>query len=358
MMNHKISRRRCRATAATATLLLGSLALAACGSGSSDSLRVMTWGGVFTDAERAAYYEPFTDETGVAVSEVSPVSLAKIKAAVQNGTNDVDVSSISVAEYFQAVNEDLLEPIDYDVVQRQEGVPEDVYEEYGVKANSISYQLVYNPEVFPGGNGPESWADFWNVDEFPGDRALWDFPVGNIEFALLADGVPAEDLYPIDAAKLDRAFAKLDEIKPHVRVWWQQGAQSQQLYQDGEVDLMMMWNGRATDLIKQGMPLTQVWNEAGLAVNRWIVPKGSPNAATSMEFINMALNPVSQASFARALDYGPSVPEGFDHLTPEEADRQPGSPSRGDVEFEVDGQWWGANLSEVLPRWQTWLSES
>lgn len=348
---------RNRAVLGVAALLLGSSALAACSSSEgSDSLRVMTWGGVFTEEEAAAYYEPYTEKTGVDVSEVSPVSLAKIKASVTNGTNDVDVSSVAVADYFQAVNEDLLEPIDYDKVEKIDGVPADVYEEYGVKANSIGYQLVYNPKAFPTG-GPQSWKDFWDVETFPGDRALWDSPVGNIEFALLADGVPIEELYPLNEEKLDRAFEKLDEIKPHIRVWWQQGAQSQQLYQDGEVDMMMMWNGRATDLITQGTPVEQVWNGAGLAINRWIVPKGTPNVDKAMEFINMALDPERQAAFADALAYGPSVPDAFKHLSKESAAAQPSSPQNTKSSFEIDGAWWGEHLAEVLPRWQTWLSD-
>ncbi len=338
---------------------VGSAVLAGCGgstASSSDSLRVMTWGGVFTEAERGAYYEPFTEATGIKVAEVSPVSLAKIKAGVTNKTYDVDTSSLSSSEYFQAAGEGLLEPIDYTVVKKAGDVPPDVYEEYGVKANSISYQLVYNSDKFTQ-QGPQSWADFYDVAKFPGDRALWDSPIGNIEFALLADGMTPDQLYPLDDKKLDRAFKKLDEIKPHIKIWWQQGAQSQQLFQDGEVDLMMMWNGRATDLIRQGQPLTQVWNQAGLAVNRWIVPKGTPNAGKAMEFINAALDPQKQANFAETLGYGPSVPSAFNLLSPEEAALQPGSPLHGNVEFEIDGQWWGENLADVLPRWQNWLSQ-
>ena len=353
-------RRSIRRTAVLgAALFIGSATLAACGSGgeaeSSGSLKVMTWGGVFTEAEKSAYYEPFTEATGTKVVEVSPVSLAKIKAGVTNKTHDVDVSSLSVSEYFQAVDEGLLEPIDYEIVDKGDA-PDDVFEEFGVKANSISYQLVYNSDTFSQ-QGPESWADFYDVETFPGDRALWDSPVGNIEFALLADGVSVDELYPLDDEKLERAFAKLDEIKPHIKVWWQQGAQSQQLFQDGEVDLMMMWNGRATDLIAQGQPLTQVWNQAGLAVNRWIVPKGTPNAKSAMEFINSSLDPQRQAEFAQSLGYGPSVPAAFDLLSDEEAERQPGAPSHGDIEFEIDGQWWGTHLAEVLPQWQSWLAK-
>ena len=70
-------------------------------------------------------------------------------------------------------------------------------------------------------------------------------PVRTLQFALVADGVPLDKVFPID---VDRAFKKLEQIKPHIKVWWTQGNQSQQLMRDGEVDMMVMWNARASEL--------------------------------------------------------------------------------------------------------------
>jgi len=87
------------------------------------------------------------------------------------------------------------------------------------------------------------------VKKFPGRRALRNHPIATLEAALMADGVAPDKLYPLD---VDRAFRKLEEIKPNVTVWWTSGAQSAQLLTTAEVDMVMAWNGRITALTKEG----------------------------------------------------------------------------------------------------------
>ena len=72
-------------------------------------------------------------------------------------------------------------------------------------ANMIySMALAYNTEA-TGGVAPTGWADFFDLEKFPGKRGVMDYSVGGIfEIALLADGVPPDQLYPLD---LDRAIA-------------------------------------------------------------------------------------------------------------------------------------------------------
>ena len=99
-------------------------------------------------------------------------------------------------------------------------------------------------------------------------------PTDNLEFALIADGVPMDKLYPID---FDRAFKKLDQIKPHVTVWWTTGQQPAQLLLDKEVVLATGWNGRFYDLIKKGAPVEIEWNEGALKQGSFVIPRGAKN---------------------------------------------------------------------------------
>jgi len=94
------------------------------------------------------------------------------------------------------------------------------------------------------------------VKKFPGPRALQDQAPFNLEFALIADGVPMDDLYPLD---VDRAFKKMDEIKDHITVWWKNGAQQIQLLTSAEVIYSSAWNGRVNVAQKKGVPLEIVW---------------------------------------------------------------------------------------------------
>ena len=133
---------------------------------------------------------------------------------------------------------------------------------------SLGTNLVYRKDRFPNG-GPQNWADFWDVKRFPGPRCLFDRSFTCLAFALLADGVPIDKLYPMD---VDRAFRKMNEIKPHIKVWWREGAQSQQLIRDGEVVMIGMWSARAIDLIEDKVPLEIVWNGAELYNANLMVP--------------------------------------------------------------------------------------
>ena len=156
----------------------------------------------------------------------------------------------------------------------------------GIAQNILGTALCYRSDKYPSG-GPKSWADFWDVKKFPGARSLClnDSP-RTLIFALLADGVPRDQLYPLD---IDRAFKKLDQIKPHIKVWWREGTQSQQLIRDGEVDMMSIWNARASELKQQGVPVEVVWNGAVRSTSTWGVLKGAPNRKLAWEFIAVRL---------------------------------------------------------------------
>ena len=211
------------------------------------TLYVNTWGGSYMAAQDAAYFKPFTAATGIQIRTVTPVSYGKVKAQVQSGRYEFDMTSINSMMWLRAVREGLAEPIDWTIVHKDK-VPADavVADGHGIASNIQGTNLCYRSDKFPNG-GPGTWADFWDVKKFPGNRGLCisDSP-RTLIFALLADGVPREKLYPLD---LDRAFAKLDEIKPHIKVWWREGNQSQQLLRDGELDMMSIWNARADRLV-------------------------------------------------------------------------------------------------------------
>ena len=135
-----------------------------------------------------------------------------------------DITAINQADLLRADREGLLEPVDWSIVKRDKLFPGAVY------ANGLAYcalgtNLVYRKDKFPRG-GPRTWADFWDVQKFPGHRAMLSNAVRALQFALVADDVPPDKVFPID---VDRAFRKLDQIKPHVKVWWR-GNQSQQLF--------------------------------------------------------------------------------------------------------------------------------
>ena len=334
------------ASAALAPMMLTSRARADAG-----TVYVNTWGGSWTAAEEAAFFKPFTAETGIKVRTVAPVSYAKLKAQVQSGTYEWDVTAINAGEWLRAENEGLSEPIDWTIVKKEKLPPDSIFKN-GVAYCALGTNLCYRSDKFPNG-GPKSWADFWDVKKFPGPRSLYNSWSRTIPAALLADGVPHDKLYPLD---FDRAFKKLDEIKPNIKVWWTQGNQSQQLIRDGEVDMMSIWNARATELKQQGVPVELVWDGAVRSTSTWCVLKGAPGRKLAWELIEFACGAKQQAEFDTRLYYGPINPAAFAHIPPEIARQLPTFAANMAVSVKEDDHWESERISAIEQRFTQWVA--
>ncbi|MCC7086590.1 MAG: ABC transporter substrate-binding protein [Pirellulales bacterium] len=346
----KISRRNLMKGLCISSLLGGEFLIAPSARAQTRTLYVNSYGGVWETSWRKAFFAPFTARTGIEVKAVSPVSFAKLKAQVQKKHYDWDLTNLGDVEFAVGVHENLLEKIDTSIIKKDQ-VPPHMIRDYGVVSYSLGTNLVYRKDKFPNG-GPQSWSDFWNVKKYPGRRALFDRSFTSLAFALLADGVPTDKLYPMD---IDRAFRKLDEIKPHIKVWWTQAAQSQQLIRD-EVDMIAMWSARAVDLIEANVPLEIVWNGAELYDATLCVPRGNPNAAMAWEFISFVAQAEPQANLAMLLPYGPANPNAR-ALMPEKRVRMtPAWPDNAKVAFSHDAAWLAPRMPAIRERWTQWLA--
>jgi putative spermidine/putrescine transport system substrate-binding protein len=312
---------------------------------------VNSYGGVWETSWKKAFFDPFTAQTKIQVKTVPGVSFAKLKAQVQTRNFDWDVVNLGDVEYAQAVSEGLLEKVDKEAAKVDQ-LPPEIVREYGITSYSLGTNIVYRKDKFPNG-GPESWADFWDVKKFPGPRCMYDRSFSCLAFALLADGVPADKLYPMD---IDRAFHKMSELKPHIKVWWREGSQSQQLIRDGEVDMIAMWSARAIDLIEANVPLELVWNGAEIYNSNLIVPKGDPNAKTAWEFCNFVAQAKPQAEFAMLLPYGPANLGARALMTEARLRQTPAWPDHLKVSFKHDAAWLAPRLAQIRERWSQWLT--
>ncbi|WP_326553172.1 ABC transporter substrate-binding protein [Micromonospora sp. NBC_01813] len=253
----------------------------------SGSITNVGFGGTFSEAEFEFVWDPFTEITGVEVVEIpwSTDIYNRIESQVAAGRVDIDQFSVTAGNYEQFAD-CCLEDIDYSLFPQ--AVLDTMDEQYklpkAVGYAEASIVLAYSTDAFPDADSqPKTWADFWDVERFPGKRSMQNFePVKVIEAALLADGVAPDQMYPID---WDRAFAKLEEIKPHVVKWWGSGTEAQQLVATGEATMVAMSNARVEDLIDQEAPVAYTLNEALAHVDFLAVPKGAPNAAASMASI-------------------------------------------------------------------------
>src|SRR5258708_32876036 len=251
-------------------------------------------GGSMGTAMRKAFFAGFEKKYGIRVIETSPADFGKLRAMVEANNVEWDITEIGGQDAIRATKLGLVEKIDDKIVDRSK-YPEKARSPY-VFASSVYTTIIgYRTDVFKGGSHPKTWAEWWDAKKFPGARSMRNHPTDNLEFALLADGVPKDKLYPID---FDRAFKKLDEIKPHVTAWWSTGQQPAQLLLDKEVVLATGWNGRFYDIITKGAPVEIEWGEGALKKGSFALPRGAKNPYCDNKMLAELAIPHQPAEYA------------------------------------------------------------
>jgi putative spermidine/putrescine transport system substrate-binding protein len=313
------------------------------------------FGGAWKKAAAAAFGEPFSQRSGIPVTYQDPYTFPKLRAMHEANAMQVDVASVQGGEIYQATRRNMIMPLDFSIIDRSVLSERQLRHGNAIGGHSLSHVICYNKKKWPGEHHPASWADFWDVEKFPGRRVLRREEIWVTEAALKADGVPDDAFYPIDVA---RAFRSLDRIKPHVRAWYSDNSQAQQMMEQEEVDLIAMMNGRAIESIRNAnAPFEIVWNEAICegGVQGWLALMGCPNPHGAMKFLDFVGRPEPQAVFARLIYYAPQNPKAFDLLEPEIAKLMSTYPENERVAHNINYEWWADNLPMMQRRFAQWL---
>ncbi|WP_213880922.1 ABC transporter substrate-binding protein [Pseudomonas sp. dw_358] len=314
----------------------------------ADSLNFVSWGGTTQDAQKQAWADPFSKASGITVVMDGPTDYGKLKAMVDSGNVQWDVVDVEADFALRAAAEGLLEPLDFKTIDRSKIDPRFVSDN-GVGSFYFSFVLGYNTSKL-GGAKPQDWNALFDTKTYPGKRALYKWPSpGVLEMALLADGVPADKLYPLD---LDRAFKKLDTIKQDI-VWWGGGAQSQQLLASGEVSMGSFWNGRLYALSQDGAPVGQSWKQNLVMADFLVVPKGSKHKDAAMKFLAASSAAKGQADFSNLTAYAPVNTDSIPRLDSALAPSLPTAYPKDQI--TLDFAYWAKNGEAIATRWNEWL---
>ena len=314
-----------------------------------------TYGGAWKQAIASAFFDPFTKSTGIPVQYQEPYTFAKLRAMHEAKSQQIDIAGLSGMDVYISARIGMTSPIDWSVIDKSALDPQQLHHENVIGVSSQSMNICYAKKKWPGELRPNSWADFWNVEKFPGRRALRRDAFWTMEAAAKADGIKDDAFYPLD---VDRVFRSLERIKPHIKAWWSDNSLAQQLMEQEEVDLIYMTNGRATQsILDHKAPYEMIWNEAIYAghAEGWIVPVGSPNPKGGMKALDFIGRPEYQAVFARLLYYAPQNPKAFDLLDPTLAKLMPSYPDNEKLAHIVDYKWWADNNARVQRRFEQWL---
>jgi putative spermidine/putrescine transport system substrate-binding protein len=319
------------------------------GSALAQDMVFTSWGGTTQDAQKAAWADKFTAAGGGNVLQDGPTDYGKIKAMVDANSVTWDVVDVEGDYAVQAGNTGMLEKLDFSVIDKSKLDPRFVTD-YSVGSFYFSFVIGCNTDAVAA--CPKTWADLFDLTNFPGKRTFykWASP-GVIEAALLADGVAADKLYPLD---LDRAFKKLDTIKSEI-IWWTGGAQSQQLLASAEAPFGSFWNGRLTALEQTGVKVGVSWDQNITAADALVVPKGAKNKDAAMKFIALATSAEGQKDLDVATGYAPTNLDSPALM--DEAVRKTLPDAQSASQVNADLKYWAENRDAIGERWYAWQGQ-
>ncbi|WP_137390579.1 polyamine ABC transporter substrate-binding protein [Rhodoligotrophos defluvii] len=314
------------------------------------TMTVPNSGGALEEAFKVAYFEPFQKKTGIQILGAPYMDTARVKAMVENNAVDVDILNIDATEAAALARLGLLEPIDYGVVDKSNLLPEAAQEFYTL-VDVAAYVMAWNTNTFNAETRPKDWTAFFDPEKVEGQRSLWKLAPQTLEVAAMGGGQPRDKLYPID---LDLAFKSLDRIKPDL-TWWTSGAQGAQLVIGGEVDVGTVWNGRVYKPKNDGAPVDYTFDHALYVSDAMVVPKGAKNKKEAMELLATMVEAQNQATFSKAIPYGPVNTKAFELLDAKTLATLPNSPENSKTAVFQNFDYWADKGPEVFDRFNAWL---
>ena len=326
---------------------------------SAQSFVVSSPGGPYGASQREAYFEPFAAVTGIRVVEDDwGGDPARIRAMVEAGNYRSHVFDAESGDVAEGCTEGILEPIDYARLGLSPGdmLPGAAHA-CGVGNVAWSMVLAFD-RARTGGATPAGWADFFDLARFPGGRGLRRGSFGNLEIALMADGVAPERVYALlrTPAGIDRAFAKLAALAPHV-TWWEAGRQPARLLDDGDAVMTTAWHGRIQHAItRDRRDVEIVWRGQLVDYGYWIIPRGHPGTDLAHRFIAFAIRPDRQAEQARRIPYGPLRRGAFDYIEPDLARWLPTAPVHLEAWLKIDADFWNGHREALDRRFDALVS--
>lgn len=364
------------------TTLLATSALTLAGSAAfadahmADTMTIVSWGGAYSASQQGAYHEPYAANTGITIvnDESSGEAVAKLRAMNEAGNITWDLVDVEAADGIRLCDEGLAMEIDHDTMLAAAPDGTLASDDFGSSIVSDCFipQIVFSTTVgyrtdMVGDTPPADICAIFDLETYPGKRALAKKPLANVEWALLCDGVAKDDIYDVLATPegQDQAFAKLDTIKAET-IWWSAGAETPQLLADGEVVMGSTFNGRLFSAIaEQNQPIGMLWDAQMLDFDGWIVPAGlsEERLARVMDYLMFATDTQRLADQAKYISYGParasSAPLVGNHgeLGIPMAEHMPTDPANSKNVFVTQYEFWADYRDDLDAKFQAWLAQ-
>lgn len=321
-------------------------------------LSIVSWGGVYQEAQEKVYFEPFRAKTGTKMTAESwDGGVGVLRAKVQGGSSNWDVVQVESEELALGCEEGLFEKLDWTKIGGKDAYLPAAVNECGVGAILYDFNLAYDGDKLK--DGPKSWADFFDLMKFPGKRSLRQGPKTTLEIALMGDGVKPSEVYEVlkTEAGVERAFKKLETIKDQI-IFWKAGAQPPQLLASGEVAMTVAYNGRISAAnAKDKKNFKLVWNEALYTIDSWVILKGSTNLEAAYKFLDFVGKAEVQKELPTHIAYGVPNKAANAMIDAKTLSDLPTNGANMTNVQRIDDQFWLENIDRLNERFNKWAAK-
>lgn len=338
-------------------LLVAVAMLILCSTGASArSLVVVRRGESLEPALWSRLLHPFQQATGLDAEErVWPGGMDILQQQAKAADNSWDVVELGPEELALGCTQGLLEKLDWSAIGGKSHYLPLAVGDCGVGVTLDSTVLTWDRSKF---TATPTWADFWDVAKFPGKRGLRRGVRGNLEIALLADGVAPQDVYKVLATSegVERAFRKLDQLRPYI-VWWKTGAQAAKILGSGDV---LMTTAPSAQIM---LADTQHHRNFGMQFNNslyevlsWAIIKGSPQLKQAEQLLYFAGTPGVEAQLFRGTGEAGLAKDANDGLSADLLAMSATAPNNLKGALRIDTAFWHQNLAKLQKRFDAWLN--
>lgn len=338
-----------------AALALAALALASPSAfASTNDLTIVTRDEALQRAIQSAYVQPFTAATGAPVQQENWEGGIDVLRARTKTTDDPwDLVLVDADELSTGCGEGLFERLDWSAIGGKDHYSPQAVSDCGFGAVIVDTVLAWDKDKLP---VAPSWSDFWDVAKYPGKRGLRKGVRGNLEFALMADGVAPGDVYKTLSTSdgVDRAFRKLDQLKPYIE-WWSTETEAAHILASGDVLMTSAPSGQIAILAEHEHKSFGLQFNASLwELQSWVIMKGSQAVRIAQQFLYFTGMPAIEVRLLQTSGNAGLAKGLNDGLSPELLAISPGNPANLAAGLKVDAGFWHDNLPKLRQRFDTW----
>ncbi|EHS49323.1 extracellular solute-binding protein family 1 [Rhizobium sp. PDO1-076] len=357
LINASISR---RGVLAGSLVAAGTLAMPSILRAQDKSLKVGVYGGYFKDSFDKNIFPDFTKATGIAIESIAEPTgeawLVQLEQAAKAGQAPADVSMMSQVSMLKGQATELWAPIDMAKLKNASGLIDRFVNKYpdgrvaGVGAVAWYITLVTNTDVFK--EAPTSWEALWdpaNADKLGLLALVSNSFLLEVTAKTFFGGTNALDT----EEGILKAFDKLAEVKPNVRLWYRDEAQFEQSLKSGEIPMGQYYHDVTGLAAADGQPVRSTFpKEGGIQDSGcWALSRASTKTDEAHIFIDYMCQPAIQATLSRKVGTAPTVKRELLDLTDAEfasvsSDIEPITP-RYDL-YQTKSDWLNQKWTELI----------